>query len=109
VDSANLELAILQQLRDAQALLTSESEIRLFLIVSLQNNPVAADAKRHSPRLVPLFARMLPKPSYDQAVNKAKLAANGKLGILIGFLRLPIGEHSELEVVTLHHSWRFIV
>jgi DNA-binding transcriptional LysR family regulator len=136
----------------------SRQEIRLFLIVSLQNNPVAADAERHSPRLVPLFARMLPKPSYDQAVNKAKLAANGKLGILrigfmstagneivptivrqfrernaevefslrniltidqiqmleagsldIGFLRLPIGEHSELEVVTLHHSWRFIV
>jgi LysR substrate binding domain len=135
----------------------SRQEIRFFLIVSLQNNPVAADAKRHSPRLVPLFARMLPKPSYDQAVNKAKLAANGKLGILIGFmstagneivltivrqfrernaevefslrniltigqiqmleagsldigfLRLPIGEHSELEAVTLHHSWRFIV
>jgi hypothetical protein len=85
VDSANLELAILQQLRDAQALRTGESEIHLlgnaqlkqremlrstdalnnqvqilkplridlnkrsrqeislFLIVSLQNNPVAAD------------------------------------------------------------------
>jgi DNA-binding transcriptional LysR family regulator len=89
----------------------------------------------------------------DQAVHKAKLAANGKLGILrigfvstagneivptiirdfrdlnaevefslrniltmaqiqrleagsldIGFLRLPIGEHSELEVVTVHRE-----
>jgi hypothetical protein len=25
----------------------------------------AIDAKRHSARLVPLFARMLPKPSHD--------------------------------------------